>query len=227
MPDQTENDRAEGGFMKRRFVPRITWLRATTLLAAIFALSFALPLHAGNKKKPGSRALIERMEAVPCGAKEHGVTGLGSVWASVGITSVNSDQKLCPQYLLRTDDMEYHVRPLDHKHPILLPIGQESEFKISKDVIEMSIPTGDHKKRRYQVVAMTQINHNDSAYGGDYGSQVPDDRPANGANGTMSNGTSPNQTNMNLNGANPNGSGTNQTMTGTNSYTPTAPAKPN
>ena len=216
--------------MKRRFVPRISWLRATTFLAAIFALSLALPLYAG-KKKPDSRAMIEKMEAVPCGAKEHGVSGLGSIWASVGITSVNSDQKLCPQYLLRTDDMEYHVRPLDHKHPILLPIGQESEFKISKDVIEMSIPTGDHKKRRYQVVAMTPINHNDSAYGGDYGSRVPDDRPANGANGTNPNGTSPNPTNsngMNSNGINPNGAGSNQNMTGTNAYTPTAPPpKPN
>jgi hypothetical protein len=72
---------------------------------------------------------------------------------------VNSNEKLCPQYMLRTDDMEYHVRPLDHKHPILLPVGNEGEFKISKDVLEMKIPDGDRKKRRYQVVAMKPIDH--------------------------------------------------------------------
>jgi len=135
-------------------------MKIKTALVMIFALSFALPVFAGGKKH-AQRAMIEKMEAVPCGAKEHGVSGLGSVWASVGITSINSDEKLCPQYMLHTDDMEYHIRPLDHKHPRLLPIGQEGEFKIHKDVIEMRIPDGDHKLRRYQVVAMKPIDHGD------------------------------------------------------------------
>jgi hypothetical protein len=154
-------------------------MKGKAALVAIFALSFALPVFAGNKKH-GQRIMIEKMEAVPCGAHEHGVAGLGSLWASVGITSVNSDEKLCPQYLLRTDDMEYHIRPLDHKHPRLLPIGKEGEFKVTKDVIEMSIPDGDRKTRRYQVVAMSQINHNNAAEMG--GSPMKDDRPLTGAN---------------------------------------------
>src|SRR5216683_3479999 len=128
-------------------------------LISMLALLLAVPGFAKDKKKHANRAMIEKMEAVPCGAKEHGLTGLGSLWGSVGVTHVNSDEKLCPQYLLRTDDMEYHVRPLDHKHPVLLPIGKEGEFKISKDVLEMKIPDGDRKKRRYQVVVMKQIDH--------------------------------------------------------------------
>lgn len=128
---------------------------------SFFALLFTLPVFAGNKKH-AQRAMIEKMEAVPCGAKEHGLTGLGSIWASVGITSVNSDEKLCPQYMLHTDDMEYHIRPMDHKHPILLPIGQEAELKVHKDVIEMRIPDGDRKQRRYQVVVMKPIDHTTS-----------------------------------------------------------------
>ena len=135
-------------------------MKLNALLVVLAAFVFALPVFAG--KKHGQRAMIERMEAVPCGAKEHGLTGLGSVWASIGATHVNTDEKLCPQYLLRTDDMEYHVRPLDHKHPRLLPIGQEGEFKISKDVLEMRVPDGDHKMRRYQVVAMKPNDHSDS-----------------------------------------------------------------
>jgi len=131
-------------------------------LVAMFALFLAVPAFASGKKHQ-DRAMIEKMEAVPCGAKERGLTGLGSVFASIGATRVDSDEKLCPQYLLRTDDMEYHVRPLDHKHPRLLPVGKEGEFKISKDVMELRIPDGDHKKRRYQVVAMKRIDHSESS----------------------------------------------------------------
>lgn len=133
-------------------------MKSQALLVTMIALSLTLPGFAGNKKK-GNRAMIEKMEAVPCGAKEHGLSGLGTIWASIGATHINSDEKLCPQYMLRTDDMEYHVRPMDHKHPVILPVGKEGEFKISKDVMEMRIPDGDHKKRRYQVVAMKPIDH--------------------------------------------------------------------
>ena len=133
-------------------------MKAQTLLVTMCALTLAAPSF-GRDKKHNDRAMIEKMEAVPCGAKERGLTGLGSVFASVGATRVDSDEKLCPQYMLRTDDMEYHVRPLDHKHPVILPVGKEGEFKISKDVMEMRIPDGDHKKRRYQVVAMKPIDH--------------------------------------------------------------------
>ena len=154
-------------------------MKGKKILVILLALSFALPVFAGDKKH-SQRAMIEKMEAVPCGAKEHGVAGLGSVWASVGITSVNSDEKLCPQYMLLTDDMEFHVRPLDRKHPRLLPIGHESELRISKDVIELSIPDGDHKKRRYQVVAMKQIDHNGGVEMG--GRKMLDDKPLTGVN---------------------------------------------
>jgi hypothetical protein len=126
--------------------------------ATLSALLLAIPAFAKDKK-PGDRAMIEKMEAVPCGAKERGLTGLGSVFASVGATAVDSTEKLCPQYLLRSDDMEYHVRPLDHKHPVILPVGKEGEFRIDKDVMLMRIPDGDRKKRRYQVVAMKPIEH--------------------------------------------------------------------
>ena len=148
-------------------------MQAKAVLTTIVCLTLAIPVFAG--KKHGQRAMIEKMEAVPCGAKERGLTGLGSVWASVGATHVDTDEKLCPQYLLRTDDMEYHVRPLDHKHPRLLPIGQEGEFKVSKDVLEMRIPDGDRKKRRYQVVAMKPIDHSDSPEVGSY--RMKYDRP--------------------------------------------------
>jgi hypothetical protein len=143
--------------------------------SAIFALLLAIPAFAHDKKKHPDRAMIEKMEAVPCGAKERGLTGLGSVFGSVGVTHVNSDEKLCPQYLLRTDEMEYHVRPLDKKHPAILPVGKEAEFKLTKDKLDMRIPDGDRKMRHYQVVGITPIEHPNAATS--YNSM--DDKPRN------------------------------------------------
>jgi hypothetical protein len=114
----------------------------------------ALPLSAGGKKKnQPERAMLEKMEAVPCGAKQKGLSGLGSFWASVGVTDIHSNEKLCPQYVLETDDMDYRIRPTDLKHPAILPIGHEIVFKIKNDRMYLEVPDGDKKMRPYEVVA--------------------------------------------------------------------------
>lgn len=133
-------------------------------LITALILAMAIPAGAAEKKKKGSdRGMLERMEAVPCGAKQRGLTGLGSIFASVGIEAVGSEEKLCPQYLLRTDDMEYHIRPVDKKHAVLLPVGHEGEFKIKKNYMYLKVPDGDHKKRAYQVVSMKPLNTGEEA----------------------------------------------------------------
>jgi hypothetical protein len=130
----------------------------TALILALVLVS-AVPLSADDKKKKQpERALLEKMEAVPCGAKEKGLTGLGTVWASAGITHVNSDEKLCPQYMVITDEMEYQIRPTDTKHPVLLPVGKEIEFKIKKDEMFLRVVDGDKKMDTYHVVSMKSTN---------------------------------------------------------------------
>jgi hypothetical protein len=130
----------------------------TPVILALILVA-ATPVSAGGKKKnQPDRAMLEKMEAVPCGAKQKGLTGLGSFWASVGITHVNSDEKLCPQYLLRTDNMDYRIRPKDLKHPVVLPVGQEVVFKIKKDRMLVKDPEGDRKMRDYEVVSMEPAN---------------------------------------------------------------------
>jgi hypothetical protein len=155
--------------MKRVMVP-----------ALLFAI--ALPCGAGekqngkHKKKGAQRAMLERMEAVPCGAKQRGFTGVGSIFASAGIEAVNSEEKLCPQYMLRTDEMEYHIRPVDKKHAALLPVGEEGEFKIKKNRMYLKVPDGDKKNRAYEVVSMKPLNGGEgSVQGAAYRSS---DKPA-------------------------------------------------
>jgi hypothetical protein len=125
----------------------------------LLVLISAIPLNAHKKKKDVERGILEKMEAVPCGAKQTGLAGLGTLWASAGITRVNSNEKLCPQYLLRTDQMDYEIRPFDLKHATILPVGQEGEFKIKKNAMILTMTEGsDHKARRYEVVAMNPAN---------------------------------------------------------------------
>lgn len=134
-------------------------LKAPIVLALAFVFLAAAPLYAGGKKKNGpERAMLEKMEAVPCGAKQKGLSGLGSFWASVGITDVHSKETLCPQYLLKTDDMDYRIRPMDLKHPEVLPIGHEVVFRIKKDRMLLKVPDGGTKMRSYEVVAMEPAN---------------------------------------------------------------------
>jgi hypothetical protein len=141
----------------------------------LFVLVSAVPLSANGKKNQLERGMLEKMEAVPCGAKQRGLAGLGSLWASVGITHVNSDEKLCPQYLLRTDAMDYEIRPVDLKHATILPVGTEGQFKIKKKVMALSTPEGsDRKMRTYEVVAMNPNNSDNDR--GKSSSFKPDER---------------------------------------------------
>jgi len=132
-------------------------------LAFIFAFAMVAPLSA-NDKKLEKRGLIEKMEAVPCGASQKGLSGLGALWASAGITHLSTDEKLCPQYLLRTDEMDYEIRPTDLKHATILPVGQEGQFEIRKNEMLLRFPDADQgKTRAYQIVQMDPVSTDVSA----------------------------------------------------------------
>jgi hypothetical protein len=137
-------------------------MKITTCLTSALALILVMSSSTfARNKKPAQRAMLETMEAVPCGASQKGIAGVGSVFASAGVTKLNSEEKLCQQYLLRSDDMEYHIRPFKSKHALVLPVGQEAVFKIKKDRLYLRMANSDTKARAFQVVAMKPL-HADS-----------------------------------------------------------------
>jgi len=149
-------------------------MKISVLTAMLLVLMVPSSSGANKKKHGAERGMLEKMEAVPCGAKERGLTGLGSIFASAGVTAVNSNEKLCPQYLLRTDEVEYHIRPVDGKHPVILPIGKEGEFKIKNDKMYLKVPDGDRKTRAYQVVSIKPVGTESS--GVENSAYRPEDR---------------------------------------------------
>jgi len=134
-------------------------MKIKSAVAVAFALALIFPAAASaqKRKKVAPRGMLESMQSVPCGAKQRGLAGLGSLYGSIGLTHVNSTEKLCPQYLVRTDDIDYEIRPKDSKNPQILPLGQEVVFKINHDHMELKVADGG-KKRTYIIVAMQQVN---------------------------------------------------------------------
>jgi hypothetical protein len=138
--------------------------KVSLVSALILVLLSSLTGEAG-KKKSMERGVLARMEAMPCGGRQKGITGIGSIMASAGVTHVTSDEKLCPQYVLRTDTMEYHIRPMDKKHPAILPVGHEGLFQVNKDHLVLLVEDMDRKERRYEVVSMKPLSVEQSDQG--------------------------------------------------------------
>jgi hypothetical protein len=46
------------------------------------------------------------------------------------------------------------IRPMDLKHPVILPIGHEVVMKMKKVPMLVRVPDGDKKMREYEVVGM-------------------------------------------------------------------------
>jgi hypothetical protein len=144
----------KGGFMN---------IKTSLIYTLSLVLAISSIAESKDKKKHAPRGMVESMQSVPCGAKERGLAGLGSVFGSVGVQHVNSHEQLCTQYLFRTDEMEYHIRPMDTKHAALLPVGHEGEFKIKKDRMYLKAVDGEKKARPYQVISMQPVNSESKA----------------------------------------------------------------
>jgi hypothetical protein len=134
-------------------------MKARTFCCLIGLLA-SCTLWAGAKdKKPLDRGMLVKMDSSGCGTHEKGVAGIGGVMASAGVERVTTEDKLCAEYVLRTDTMEYHIRPMDKKNPALLPVGHESLFRLANGRMYLRMEDEDtNKMHEYQVVSMKPLD---------------------------------------------------------------------
>lgn len=100
---------------------------------------------------------VVSMESVKCGyAEKSGNTITGEILGTDGAHR-NTQDTLCQEYVLRSDRVQYRIRPRDVKHPVLLPIGEDADFRIQKDKLYLKINELDGKERDYNVVQMSPI----------------------------------------------------------------------
>src|SRR6266436_7803560 len=127
-------------------------LRSKTIfIAAIFFASLA---QAKEPKHHQAGTLLQ-MDSAECGVDEN--SGKSMVGELVGTDSAHKKTHalLCQEYLLQSDTVIYRIRPVDEKHPVLLPVGQTAQFRIRKDKMLLQVEDADSKEREYSVVSMT------------------------------------------------------------------------
>ena len=108
-----------------------------------------------KEPKPHQSGKLMQMESVACGLDENsGKTFVGEI---VGTDSAHkkTHELLCQEYVLQSDKVIYRIRPRDEKHPVLLPVGEQAQFRMEKDRMILRVEDLDDKDRQYTVVSMT------------------------------------------------------------------------
>jgi hypothetical protein len=108
---------------------------------AVVLLLFASTAY-GKELKAYQDAKLLQMESVPCGtdAKD----------AKKGKTH----ELLCQEYALQTEQAVYRIRPKDDKHPVLLPVGENAQFRLEKAKMLLRVESLDSKEREFVVVSV-------------------------------------------------------------------------
>jgi len=111
------------------------------LVLAVSLLS--VMAQAQEPKKYHSGQLLQ-MESLQC-----------TVYENASPDPHATDAVTCQEYVLRGEDVLFHLRAKDLKHPILLPIGKEVTYRTEEDRFFVKL-NGDRREHEYQVVSMEQ-----------------------------------------------------------------------
>lgn len=126
-------------------------MRFIKLLAVVLLL---VGLAAAKDRTVYDHGTLMKMNAVNCGYdQKDGKTFTGVV---LGTDAQNRHMReaLCQEYVLESAHITYRIRPKDDKHPELLPVGDNVEFRIHKDKLLLRNPEENQKEREYIVVSM-------------------------------------------------------------------------
>ena len=122
-------------------------------LTLILVLGLAASACAKEPHHYHSGKLLQ-MASVPCGVAEKDAKTLTGELLGTDSSHKKTEEVLCQEYILETDTVTYRIRPKDDKHPVLLPVGQQAQFFLSKDKMVMRVEDLDNKDREYFVVSM-------------------------------------------------------------------------
>jgi hypothetical protein len=116
-----------------------------------------------KEPKPYQTGTLLRMDAVRCGQAEKDAKSLGGELLGTDSSNKKSEEVLCQEYVLQTDTLTYRLRPRDEKHPALLPVGSNAQFRLDKDILRLRVEGLDDKEREYSVVSMAPRSDNQQA----------------------------------------------------------------
>ena len=107
------------------------------------------------KDKHYQSGKLVKMESVKCGTDAKDAKSLAGEMLGTDSTHMKTRELLCQQYVLETEGVIYRIEPKDEKHPALLPIGEQAQFRLDKDKMLLRVEDGDDKEREYLVISMS------------------------------------------------------------------------
>jgi hypothetical protein len=114
-------------------------VRSKSLVLALILL--AVTAYAKEPKAYQSGNVV-RMESVQCDVD--------------GKHADSKTQKpLCQEYVLQAEQVIYRIRPRQAKHPVLLPLGEQAQFRMEQNKFLLRMEVLDNKEREFIVVSMT------------------------------------------------------------------------
>ncbi len=120
------------------------------LVAVVLAATAAY----AKDPKPYQSGTLLRMDAVHCGQAEKDSTSFAGQLLGNDSGNKKSKEILCQEYVLQSDTLIYRLRAKDEKHPALLPVGSNAQFRINKDKLILHFDGTDGKEREFSVVSM-------------------------------------------------------------------------
>lgn len=121
----------------------------------VIALVFAAAVPALPKDPPSyEKGTLLSMDSSACGMAEKGSKSVAGEILGTDDEHKATQQVLCQDYMLQGPRIVYRIRPVDSKHPALLPVGDTIEYRIRKDKMYVLDREDDRKEREYTVISM-------------------------------------------------------------------------
>jgi hypothetical protein len=128
----------------------------------LLVLTLASAAYAKDPKHYQAGKLLQ-MDSVHCGMAEKDAKSLGGEILGTDSSNKKTQEVLCQEYVLQAEKVTYRIRPRDEKHPVLLPVGADAQFRLQKDKMLLQVEDLDGKEREYVVVSMTPRSDSNSA----------------------------------------------------------------
>jgi hypothetical protein len=137
-------------------------MKSVALGSLVVAL-LAAPVLLAKDPPSYDRGTLLSMESATCGTAEKGGKTVAGEILGTDSQHKQMQEVLCQEYVLQGQRIIYRIRPVDQKHPVLLPVGESVDFRIHKDKLYLRDPEGDQKERQYIVLSMqTRPNAKDA-----------------------------------------------------------------
>ena len=126
-------------------------MRSKLTMWVILALAAAAY---AKEPKPYQTGKLLQMDSVLCGTAEKDAKSFAGEMLGTDSGSKKTQEVLCQEYVLQAARVIYRIRPRDEKHPVLLPVGEQAQFRLQKDKMLLRVEDLDSKEREYIVVSM-------------------------------------------------------------------------